>query len=65
MATMFQVSTQTALGHMIFKTRAAADAFVAEAAEFGDEGETFEVRDYQGGRHIVARFYNGEFEAYC
>lgn len=65
MATTFQVTVETALGHMIFTTRAAADAFVAEGAEFSDEGETFEVRDFQGGRYHIARFHNGEFEAYC
>lgn len=60
-----RLTTETSIGHMLFNTYAAAETFVAEMAEFADAGETFEIRAHQGNRFHVARFYNGNFEAYC
>lgn len=60
-----RITTETAIGHMLFNTVEAAEALVSEMAEFADDGETFSVLPYQGHRFHVARFYNGEFEAYC
>ena len=59
------ITTETKIGHMIFKTNEAAEAFIAEMAEFADPMESFEVRPFQGNRFHVARFYGGKFEAYC
>lgn len=60
-----RLTTETALGHILFNNLADAETFVAEQAEFADAGETYEVQPYQGNRYHIARFYNGKFEAYC
>lgn len=60
-----RITTETAIGQMIFNTREDADAFVAGMAELADAGETFEVQPYQGARFHVARFFNGTFETFC
>ena len=60
-----RITTETAIGHMLFNTVEAAETFVTEMADFADAGETFEIRPFQGNRYHVARFYNGTFEAYC
>ena len=60
-----RITTEIAIGHIIFNTKADADAFVAEMADLADAGETFEVKPFQGNRFHVARYFNGVFEAYC
>lgn len=64
-AKQMRLTTETTLGHMIFKTSVEAETFISEMADLADAGETFEVRPFQGNRFHVARFYNGNFEAYC
>ena len=59
------LTTETAIGHILFSTPEEANAFIAEMAEFADPMESFEVRAHQGNRFHVARFYGGKFEAYC
>jgi hypothetical protein len=59
------ITTETALGNIIFKTVDEAVQFAVEMAAVADDGETYEVQAYQGNRFHVARFYNGAFEAYC
>ncbi|WP_375049532.1 hypothetical protein [Bradyrhizobium sp. 8-10B] len=60
-----RLTTETAIGQMLFNTLAEAETFVTEMADLADAGETYEVQPYQGNRFHVARFYNGTFEAYC
>jgi hypothetical protein len=60
-----RITTETAIGHIIFKTVAQAEAFVTDAAEFADAGETFKIEPFQGGRFHVARYFNDAFEAWC
>jgi hypothetical protein len=60
-----RLTTETALGNILFNTLVDAETFVAEMTEIADEGESFEIKPYQGNRYHVARFYNGTFEAYC
>jgi len=60
-----RITTETALGNILFNTLADAETFATEMVEIADAGETFEVQPYQGNRYHVARFYNGKFEAYC
>lgn len=62
---MNKITTETAIGAIIFNSLKAAEAFVAAAAEFCDERETFKIVPYQGNRFHVARYFNGAFEAYC
>lgn len=59
------LTTETALGQMIFTTLAQAETFVAAMTEIADDGETFVVEPYQGGRFHVARYFKGAFESYC
>lgn len=60
-----RLTTETAIGHILFNTYAEAETFVAEMAEFADAAENFEIRVYQGNRFHVARYYRGEFDGYC
>jgi len=59
------LTTETTLGHILFNTSEEAEAFMVEMADMADAGETFEVQAYQGNRYHIARFFNGNFEAYC
>lgn len=60
-----RLTTETAVGQMIFKSAEDAEAFIAGMADLADADETFEVQPYQGGRYHVARFYKGAFETFC
>lgn len=60
-----RITTELAIGHIIFGAKADADAFVAEMADLAEAGETFDVVPFQGNRFHVARYFNGAFEAYC
>ncbi len=59
------LTTENAIGHMIFSNFGDAEAFVVEMQDLADEGETFEIRNYQGNRYHVARFYKGVADGYC
>ncbi|MBN8978810.1 MAG: hypothetical protein J0I08_20270 [Rhizobiales bacterium] len=59
------LTTESKLGHLLFKSFEEAKSFAAGMADLADDGETFEVQPYQGNRFHVARFYGGKFEAYC
>ncbi len=62
---MNKITTEQAIGHIIFSSLDQAEAFIADATEGADVGESFVAVPYQGNRYHVARYFNGAFEAYC
>lgn len=60
-----RLTTETAIGQIIFNSEAEARTFATEMADGADAGEAFEVMPYQGDRFHVGRYFNGAFEAYC
>lgn len=44
------------------KVRAEADKIAADMQAIADEGETYEVQEYQGGRLIVVMIFGGKVE---
>lgn len=62
---MTKITTEQAIGHIIFSSLDQAEAFIADATEGADTGESFVAIPYQGNRFHVARYFNGAFESYC
>ena len=46
------------------KDEAAANELAKSMNDIADEGESYDVVPYQGGRFVVAVSYNGQFEQF-
>lgn len=50
-------------GHATPMKPEVAEELVRQMRELADDGETFELRDYQGGRKIIECYFNGKYES--